>query len=125
MTLITHSFLTLSFSHLLSKSKHAISKTSSAKQKLTMLSQEVKKLVLKIYKSLQNEKKKGSLLYSINDPIKRLIGLTGLPRTNIVRWITADEKTGKSETHASKSNKLDGFDVEVIRRKVLTMFEKK
>lgn len=68
---------------------------------------------------------KGSLLYSINDPLKRLIGLTGLPRTNIRRWITADEKTGKSETHASKSNKLDGFDVEVIRRKVLSMFEKK
>ena len=82
-------------------------------------------LVLKIYKSLLKEKKKDSLLHSINNPIKRLVSLTGIPSSNIRRWIKADESTEKSEAPGSKSNKLDGFDVEVIRRKVLSMFEKK
>ena len=53
----------------------------------TMYTQDLKKLVIKIVKALTNETSKGSLVYSINSPLKRAEHYTGIKSSTLRMWI--------------------------------------
>ena len=92
-----------------------------------MYSEETKTVILTLLKNLMKEKRKGSLLFSLDDPIKRASGLTGISTAAIRTWIKDDDNvpTKKPETSTIRSGpkqKFDSFDVKLIVTKVHKMF---
>ena len=62
----------------------------------TMYTQDLKKLVIKIVKALTNETSKGSLVYSINSPLKRAEHYTGIKSSTLRMWIRQSENGNES-----------------------------
>ncbi len=88
-----------------------------------MYNKEIKDVILTLYKNLVREKKKGSLLCSINNPLKRASTLTGLSLSNIREWtnnLVTDEIVDRRRI---KGGKLDNFDLDLVIRAVKEMLE--
>ena len=62
----------------------------------TMYTKDLKKLVIKIVKALTNETSTGSLVYSINSPLKRAEHYTGIKSSTLRMWIRQSENGNES-----------------------------
>lgn len=95
-----------------------------------MYNKETKAIVCKLYKNLLKEKQKGSLIYSLHNPLKRASKLTGLNYKTLHKWIQDDKTDANSsallrEKPSQPFRKLDSFDVDIVKRKVKTLFDKR
>ena len=95
-----------------------------------MYNQQVKELIKTLYRNLIAEQRIGSILYSINDPLKRASYLTGLSKSCIRNWIKQDTPSSQQQAEKRCSIKppfktLDQFEVDIILRKVQQLFNKK
>lgn len=61
-----------------------------------MYNKETKAIVCKLYKNLLKEKQKGSLIYSLHNPLKRASKLTGLNYKTLQKWIQDDKTDANS-----------------------------
>ena len=81
----------------------------------------------RLYNYHLREAKKGSLIVSINDPLKRTCAELGVHRQTLVRWLQSSDikQSTKMSTSYGRKKQLDEFDIDTIQRCMLRMFQQK
>ena len=92
-----------------------------------MFSDETKQVIMTLFRNLTKEKNKGSLLFSMDDPIKRASGLTGITLSTIKRWIKEDGSSPVKKPRALQLKRgskplLDDFSRKLVATEIQKMF---
>ena len=85
-----------------------------------------KEIALRALKVHKQEAAKGTLFVSIHRPMSRTAKVVGIPVTTLRRWSFAAESPCQLQpTACSKQKILDDFDLDVIQRCLLDMFNER
>ena len=89
-----------------------------------MYSKEIKDMVKRIFKKVNNEKQKGSRRCNFNYPEKRVADYTGISLRTVKR-ILKEVPREKPPRQVRTFKSLDDFDIDVIMRTIYKLFERK